>query len=108
MKKITNYIQRNKSVICSKDNLEHLYTFKNFPVFMGCTKNSINEDLFADMVWEIDPESGFFSPTNVLITVDLPEPDLPTKPKISPDLRINDISLNLNLPYDVITLSDLR
>ena len=55
---IKTYINRNKSVITGKDNLEHLYTFENFPVFFGCTDKASEEDLFADMVWEIDPLTG--------------------------------------------------
>ena len=30
-------IERKKSVITQEDNLEHLYTFEDFPVFFGCT-----------------------------------------------------------------------
>jgi len=58
MKKSINYIDRSNSVISKKNNLEHLHTFKNFPIFMGCTDKNINEDLFADMKWEIDPLTG--------------------------------------------------
>jgi SAM-dependent methyltransferase len=53
-----NYINRDKSVITKKQNLEHLYTFKDFPVFFGCTSESKDKDITLDMVWEIDPETG--------------------------------------------------
>jgi hypothetical protein len=38
MKRIKKYIDRDYSVISNEKNLEHLYTFKDFPVFMGCTE----------------------------------------------------------------------
>ncbi len=53
-----NTITRKKSIITNKSNLEHLYTFKNFPVFFGCTNNDIHNDVKADMSWSICPESG--------------------------------------------------
>ena len=53
-----NYINRDKSVITKKQNLEHLYTFKDFPVFFGCTSESKDKDITLDMVWGIDPETG--------------------------------------------------
>lgn len=53
-----NYINRDKSVITKKQNLEHLYTFKDFPVFFGCTSEPKSKDITLDMVWEIDPETG--------------------------------------------------
>ena len=51
MKQIKDYIKRENSVVTGQSNLEHLYTFKDFPVFMGCS-NEINSenDLTADMV----------------------------------------------------------
>jgi SAM-dependent methyltransferase len=57
MNKLKNYIIRDKSVI-NKNSLEHLYTFENFPVFFGCTCESKEKDLVADMIWEIDPSTG--------------------------------------------------
>jgi hypothetical protein len=53
-----NYIQRSKDVVTGEANLEHLYTFKDFPVFMGCTDQPQEEDLVADMSWHISPSSG--------------------------------------------------
>lgn len=59
MTKLKKFISRNKSVLTGNKKLEHLYTFKNFPVFFGCTDTSIVTDLTMDMNWVIDPESGF-------------------------------------------------
>lgn len=53
-----NYINRDISLITGKKNLEHLYTFKNFPVFMGCTDNPINKDIKADMSFSICKDTG--------------------------------------------------
>ncbi len=53
-----NYIHRNKDIITGKSDLEHLYTLKNFPVFMGCTDQPLEEDLVADMSWHISNSSG--------------------------------------------------
>ena len=59
MKELKDYINREASVVTGQSNLEHLYTFKNFPVFMGCSSEINSEnDLTADMIWKIDPNSG--------------------------------------------------
>ncbi len=58
MKKLEYYVTREASVITRKTNLEHLFTFKDFPVFMGCTDEPIGNDIIADMVWKIDPDTG--------------------------------------------------
>tara|TARA_B100000900_G_scaffold374508_1_gene355851 strand:- start:389 stop:1537 length:1149 start_codon:yes stop_codon:yes gene_type:complete len=51
-------IPRNKSVIDSTEDLEFLYKFENFPVFMGCTNKSYEDDILVDMQWEISKNSG--------------------------------------------------
>ena len=61
-----NCIDRNKSVITQKENLEHLYTFKDFPIFFGCTSKSEDQDLKTDMIWEIDPETGIIQLTKLV------------------------------------------
>lgn len=52
------YIERKKSVITGKENLEQLHTFKDFPVFFGCVDHGPEKDMRADMSWAICPESG--------------------------------------------------
>src|SRR3989338_4250878 len=59
-----NYIIRNKSVITSKENLEPLYTFKNFPVFFGCVDHDSREDVRADMSLQYAPKQALFKLTN--------------------------------------------
>ena len=53
-------IIRDRSVITNKHNLESLYTFKDFPVFLGCVEDTLKpkDDLRMDMSWAICPESG--------------------------------------------------
>lgn len=66
MKKLSYYIDRTKSVITGKENLEYLYTIKDFPVFFGCVDTPKEEDLVADMDWAIDPESGVIQLTKLV------------------------------------------
>ncbi|OGG72654.1 hypothetical protein A3A38_00240 [Candidatus Kaiserbacteria bacterium RIFCSPLOWO2_01_FULL_53_17] len=66
MKRLQTYIDRQKSVVTGKQNLEHLYTFKDFPVFFGCVDTPIEDDLVADMGWYIDPESGVIQLTKLV------------------------------------------
>ena len=65
-----NCIDRSKSVITQQDNLEHLHTFKNFPVFFGCTTELKEKDITADMVWDIDPNTGIIQ-LSKLIPLDI-------------------------------------
>lgn len=61
------YILRNKSIITGKKNLEHLYTFKNFPVFMGCVDEpDKRKDLRSDMSFSICRDSGIIQLDKVL------------------------------------------
>lgn len=50
-------IKRDICAITNKDDMEHLHTLKDFPVFMGCTMQE--EDLLVDMDWRISRSSGF-------------------------------------------------
>lgn len=56
--KINPFTTRNTSIITGNKNLENLYEFKNFPVYMGCTEKNESEDLFADMKWDICTDTG--------------------------------------------------
>ena len=51
-------IDRSWSVITGKKDLEQLVILKNFPVFFGCVDSEPEKDLFADMIWCIDRETG--------------------------------------------------
>lgn len=53
-----NFLERKNCVITGKDDLEYLYSFHQFPVFMGCVDHSMEDDLKADMSWWISCDSG--------------------------------------------------
>ncbi|ABL02610.1 hypothetical protein Rmag_0896 [Candidatus Ruthia magnifica str. Cm (Calyptogena magnifica)] len=62
---------RNRCEITKSENLEILHTLRNFPVYMGCTKQLQKEDLVADMTWVIFKNSGLIElkeliPLNIL------------------------------------------
>lgn len=52
------FIHRNNDVIQGKKDLEDLYCFKNFPVYMGVSNNDSKHDLLVDMNWQISRSSG--------------------------------------------------
>lgn len=49
---------RKRSVITGTKNLEHLVTYKKYPVLIGCTNQPKKLDLFADMSFSICRDSG--------------------------------------------------
>jgi 2-polyprenyl-3-methyl-5-hydroxy-6-metoxy-1,4-benzoquinol methylase len=52
-------INRNKCIVTGNSDLLHLFTFNNFPVFMGCVDTTdSSKDLRADMSWWISKKSG--------------------------------------------------
>lgn len=52
-------IPRTECVLTGEPDLENLYTFKNFPIYVGCVDPSLpNNDLFCDMNWGYSPSSG--------------------------------------------------
>ena len=66
----TRTILRNKNSINEIEDLEYLHKFLNFPVFMGCTDQSIEKDILADMQWEISTSSGIIQ-LNPLLPLDV-------------------------------------
>ena len=51
-------IPRDTDVILGGSDLEPLYKFVRFPVFMGCTVSPQGTDLLSDMAWSISRTSG--------------------------------------------------
>ncbi len=51
-------ISRDRCAFTGVKDLEPLYSFKQFPVFMGCSKGNKSDDLKANMVWMISKSSG--------------------------------------------------
>ena len=54
----TRTLERITCCLNEKDALEHLYTFNNFPVFMGCSNEPKSNDMTFNMEWFIGKESG--------------------------------------------------
>lgn len=57
---------RKHDILFGGKKLEHLYTLKNFPVFIGCTDEKYGNDLFSDMIWDINVDSGVIQLQNPL------------------------------------------
>ncbi|MBI2354868.1 MAG: methyltransferase domain-containing protein [Deltaproteobacteria bacterium] len=53
-----NLIDRTLCAVSGHDDLEPLYTFTQFPIFMGCLDQPETDDLKQDMSWWISRESG--------------------------------------------------
>ena len=53
-----NYQYRDKCLITQKKDLEHLYTIKKLPVFIGCTVQAVEKDIHEDMEVYISKSSG--------------------------------------------------
>ncbi len=51
-------IPRRACAVTGKEDLEPLFTFESFPVFMGCTTEPESADLKANMAWAISRGSG--------------------------------------------------
>jgi hypothetical protein len=57
---------RDKSLLTRENSLEHLYTIKDFPVFIGNTREPIENDLFFDMVLDICSDTGLIQLRNLI------------------------------------------
>ena len=53
-----NLIDRPFDIVSGSNDLETLYTFDNFPVYMGCTDQDISQDISTNMNWKISRSSG--------------------------------------------------
>lgn len=51
-------LNRLKCSVTNKEDLEKLYLFKRVPIFMGCTNQKHENDIFEDMSWSISRSSG--------------------------------------------------
>ncbi len=67
-------IARDYDVITGNEDLEHLYTFHSFPVFMGTTVESQTQDLVSDMSIWISRSSGMIQ-LNPLLPLDILYPE---------------------------------
>jgi hypothetical protein len=67
-------IARDRDVINGNEDLEHLYTFNSFPVFMGTSVASRAQDLVSDMSFWISRSSGMIQ-LNPLLPLDVLYPE---------------------------------
>jgi len=52
-------IQRNHCLLTNTEDIELIYSFKNFPIYMGCVDPNLpTNDLFCDMDWGCSKNSG--------------------------------------------------
>ena len=51
-------IDRKKCALTGENDLERLFVFKEYPLFMGCTSQPLNKDVKVDMEWVISKSSG--------------------------------------------------
>ena len=69
-----NLIERKSCAISGKNDLEHLYSFHQFPVFMGCLHQALEADIKEDMSWWISRDSGLIQ-LNKLLPLDVLYPE---------------------------------
>jgi hypothetical protein len=67
-------ISRDNDVILGEQDLEPLFSFKNFPVFMGCVKTPQSDDICADMSFHVSAKSGMIQ-LNPLVPLDVLYPE---------------------------------
>ena len=67
-------IKRDQDVITAEDDLEHLYTFRDFPVFMGTSVANETKDIKSDMKFWISKNSGMIQ-LNPLIKLEILYPE---------------------------------
>lgn len=60
------YIDRDRCVISTENDLESRHSLNNFPIFIGCTNEPAPEDLFANMNFSISKSSGVIQLKNLL------------------------------------------
>jgi len=67
-------IRRDQDVILGGNDLEQIYCFKNFPVYMGSVGHPLSEDVLSDMQWVISKASGAIQ-LNPLLPLEVVYPD---------------------------------
>ena len=64
-------IKRHCCVLTGKEDLEDLYTLRNFPVFMGCVDSPISQDIKTNMAWGISRGCGLIQLKELIPLEDL-------------------------------------
>lgn len=65
-----SYIYRKYDILDPGVELNHLYTFMNFPVFMGCVSDPKHTDYMCDLSLYISPKTGIIQ-INPMVTPDI-------------------------------------
>ena len=63
-------LERNLDVVTGDSDMENLHTLQCFPVFMGCVEQSIDQDITAELTWQISRSSGLIQ-LSKLIPLDI-------------------------------------
>lgn len=59
-------IERSRCTLSDVEDLEHVHTFADFPVFMGCLDQPVEADIKEDMSWWISRGTGLVQLKNLL------------------------------------------
>jgi SAM-dependent methyltransferase len=70
MIELNKYIDRTKSCLDGGEDLESLYSHKQFPIYFGVTDAKIEDDIYAEMSWSIQKSTGVIQLSR-LIPLDL-------------------------------------
>jgi 2-polyprenyl-3-methyl-5-hydroxy-6-metoxy-1,4-benzoquinol methylase len=70
MKYLKNYISRDYSCLTGENKFRSIAKIEKFPVFFGVTNKNSEEDIYAEMEWFIEDETGLIQ-LNKLIPLDV-------------------------------------
>ena len=59
---------RSKNIFSESDDMEHLYTIKNFPSFIGTSDQEYSKDICSDLIFDISKSSGIVQIRKLLPT----------------------------------------
>lgn len=59
---------RSKNIFSELDDMEHLYTIKNFPSFIGTSDQEYSKDITSDLIFDISKSSGIVQIRKLLPT----------------------------------------
>lgn len=59
---------RSKNIFTESEDMEHLYTIKNFPSFIGTSSQEHSKDIISDLIFDISKSSGIVQIRKLLPT----------------------------------------
>lgn len=51
-------IKRDKCLLKQKNDIDELFCFNEFPIYMGCVETDVSDDIFLDMRWGVSNHTG--------------------------------------------------